>query len=258
MLPREHGAYGQLAFPLLTAFAVSGITGASLLTALAAIAVFLAHEPLLVLLGNRGVRAHHTGRHRAGLWLIATLVLATAAGIIAIDQAAASVRWTFAIPLLPGVALLVAAIRNREKTWAGETSAAVAFASVAVPMCAAAGAQPQVGAAVAVPFALLFIASTLAVRAIILRTRGGGDPVAARHTRNATLVVAGIGALMTMSAANAGAVTWGGFTAVVPGLLFATAIALFPPRATRLRTVGWTLVGLSLLTSAILIVSVRV
>jgi uncharacterized membrane protein YdjX (TVP38/TMEM64 family) len=45
MWPKEHGAYGQLAFPLVTAFAVAGIPPAAALTALAAVAAFVAHEP---------------------------------------------------------------------------------------------------------------------------------------------------------------------------------------------------------------------
>src|SRR5688572_12248058 len=50
MLPREHGAYGQVAFPILTAFLVSDITVAGLLIAAAVVAGFLAHEPAAVLL----------------------------------------------------------------------------------------------------------------------------------------------------------------------------------------------------------------
>ena len=49
MLPREHGAYGQLAFPLVTALVIAGVTLSGVLIAVAAIAGFLAHEPLLVL-----------------------------------------------------------------------------------------------------------------------------------------------------------------------------------------------------------------
>jgi len=49
MFPKEHGAYGQLLFPLATSLLVAGVTGAALLTAVAACAAFLSHEPLLVL-----------------------------------------------------------------------------------------------------------------------------------------------------------------------------------------------------------------
>jgi len=36
-LPREHGAYGQMAFPLVTAFGVAGVSAGGLLMATAVI-----------------------------------------------------------------------------------------------------------------------------------------------------------------------------------------------------------------------------
>ena len=56
LLPKEHGAYGQIAFPLATAFVVAGVSTAGLLLAAAVVAGFLAHEPAAVLLGLRGAR----------------------------------------------------------------------------------------------------------------------------------------------------------------------------------------------------------
>jgi hypothetical protein len=52
MLPKEHGAYGQIAFPILTAFLVSGVSVAGLLIAAAVVAGFLAHEPAAILLSD--------------------------------------------------------------------------------------------------------------------------------------------------------------------------------------------------------------
>jgi Cu/Ag efflux pump CusA len=45
LLPKEHGAYGQIAFPLATAFAVAGVSAAGLFLCITAVAGFLAHEP---------------------------------------------------------------------------------------------------------------------------------------------------------------------------------------------------------------------
>lgn len=55
--PKEHGAYGQAAFPLLAAFGVAGPSPAGVLLAVAVAAGFLAHEPAVILLGRRGPRA---------------------------------------------------------------------------------------------------------------------------------------------------------------------------------------------------------
>jgi peptidoglycan/LPS O-acetylase OafA/YrhL len=54
--PREHGAYFQLALPLLAACARRAPSVAMVLLALAAAAAFVAHEPLRVVLGHRGSR----------------------------------------------------------------------------------------------------------------------------------------------------------------------------------------------------------
>ena len=65
LFPREHGAYGQVAFPLIAAFGVAGPSTSGVLIAVTVIAAFLAHEPALVLLGYRGPRAKRDLRTRA-------------------------------------------------------------------------------------------------------------------------------------------------------------------------------------------------
>ena len=60
LLPREHGAYFQMGLHMATAFAVAGVALPPALFALAVIAGFLAHEPLLVVLElPLQVRHHH-------------------------------------------------------------------------------------------------------------------------------------------------------------------------------------------------------
>lgn len=254
MFPKEHGAYGQLGFPLVTSLIVAGPATASLLVAIAAVAFFLAHEPMLVLLGHRGVRARTVEAHRAGWWLIGTLIAGTATGLLALDATHPALRWTFLVPALPGAWVAYAAIRGCEKTSLGETSAAIAFALVAVPIGAAAD-RVAVGAAIGVAFALLFALATLAVRVIVLRTRGGGNQLAVRQTRAATAAIAGVGVLVALLGASDGVVTWFTIAAIVPGIFFVAALAAFPPPATRLRKVGWSLVAVSALTSVLLIVA---
>jgi hypothetical protein len=52
--PREHGAYFQLALPLIAAHLLRAPTVAMAALTAAACLVFVAHEPLLVVLGHRG------------------------------------------------------------------------------------------------------------------------------------------------------------------------------------------------------------
>jgi hypothetical protein len=255
LLPKEHGAYGQVVFPIVTAFGVAGMSMAGLLCALTVMAGFLAHEPCAVLLGHRGHRARRELRGAAIRWLGYCLIVGVASGswaLVAIDPAA---RWSLVLPVVAALPLMAAIIRGLEKSWHAEVSASLAFAGAAVPISMAAGEPVTAAAAVAIPFAILFVASTLAVRVVIVRVRGGGDPRATAATRRAVLgfAAASTAALVVLTANHVIAASL--LASSAPGLLVATAIALRPPAPTHLRTVGWTLVAASLVTAAIVVVA---
>ena len=57
MAPREHGAYGQLFAPIGAAIFSGHFSLASLAFAVAGMCAFYAHEPWLILIGQRGPRA---------------------------------------------------------------------------------------------------------------------------------------------------------------------------------------------------------
>ena len=255
MLPREHGAYGQLLFPLGAALAIAGVHPSGMLTATAAVAAFVAHEPLVLLLGGRGARARREQRRQAIMWLAISGAVAVAAGFAALATAPPRLRWLFVAPLVPAFMLLALLLTRREKTSIGEIAAAISFASVAIPVCAVAAPSPLHGFAVAFAFASLFIVSTLAVRIVVLGSRAGGDPPAVHRTRiqlATAMIVTGIGmSLIARSETAAGIATLG----LLPGLGVAGAIAFHPPPARRLRTVGWTLLSTTALL-AVAIVSV--
>ena len=251
--PREHGAYGQIAFPLVAAFGVAGISTGSLLLSIAMIAGFMAHEPAAIVLGQRGPRAKRELGAPAWRWLGACFAIGIAAGLTAAALIDPAVRWSLAVPGIPALLLAGVMVADREKSWYGEAIAALAFAGLAVPLTLAAGAPPDVAWAVAIPFALLFITTTLAVRVVILRVRGGGNPAATAATQRATLAIAmgafaGIGYLTT-----AGWLAPAVIVAAAPGLLTASVVAARPPAASRLRSLGWSLVAVSTLTAAIVV-----
>jgi hypothetical protein len=257
LFPKEHGAYGQVLFPLIAAFAVAGPSTAGVLVAAAVAAGFLAHEPALVVLGHRGARAKREIGRAASRWLTCWALAGTLAGIGALVTIEPPARWSLAVPLVPAVLLAAAAVRGAEKSWFGETAAALAFAGGAFPIAMAGGLPLSLAATVAIPFALLFVSSTLAVRVVILRVRGGGDARAVRVTRRAALALASAGTALLVILAAAEFVAVSAIAAASPGLLTAAAIAIRPPSPTRLRTVGWTLVGISLLTTALVVTTIR-
>lgn len=253
MLPREHGAYGQLAFPVATALVVAGVTLPGVLIALAAVAGFLAHEPLLVILGRRGPRARRDHASRAAMWLLTTGTIALAAGGVALGLAPTSTRWSFLLPLLPAAVLAVALVSNREKTAAGEIAAAMAFSGIAIPVCLVAGTALSTALSVAIAFAALFAGSTLGVRVVILKVRGGGDPRQVRAARRLLLSLTVCVSVGLAIAAMSAVLPWTTLLAISPGLLVALALAFRPPPPTRLRTVGWTLVSTSTAAALVLV-----
>ena len=255
MLPREHGAYGQVFFPLLTAFAVAGVTRPSIFTAIAVVALFLANEPLLMLLGHRGRRDQAARAGRAWWSLMACVMVATATGVLAIDATRADLRWTFVLPLVPAIWLFVAIVTGREKTVSAEAAVAMAFAGAAIPLCAGTG-RVTAGIVIAGAYALVFILGTLTVRVIVLRTRAGGNPDAVRRTQLATFAVAALGAFIALAGAADGVVSWLAVAAILPAVAFASALAAYPPPATRLKRVGWSLVAVTAATAVLLVAAV--
>jgi len=255
-LPKEHGAYGQIAFPILTTFLVAGVSTGGLLIATAVIAGFLAHEPAAILLGIRGTRAQREWWFHAVLWLGCTLVVGVAAGAGALFLVDVTTRWFLLVPLAPTLLLAISTARGRDKSWEGEVAASLAFSGAAMPIALAASAAPQTGADVAIPFALLFVASTLAIRVVILKVRGGGNAGATTATRRATLLLAAGATLALGTASLVDVVPISVLVASTPGLVLSALIAANPPAPSHLRTLGWTLVGTSVLTAAIVVASV--
>jgi YwiC-like protein len=257
LLPREHGAYGQLLFPLVTAYAVAGVSAPALLIGASALAGFLAHEPMLVLIGRRGPRAQRDQRAPAIGALAITCTIAALSSIVAFVLAAAAIRWWLLLPLVPGSVLATAIVAGHEKRTTGEVAVALTFACVAVPVCLASGASLRQALSVAIAFASIFVTLTLAVRVVILRVRGGGDVRAERVTRAAVLVMSP--ALLTALAwTTARRLTpWPALAAAAPGLIAALWIVWRPPSPTHLRTVGWTLIAISAAAAVILVVGSR-
>ena len=226
----------------------------AVLIAFALIAGFLAHEPLLVVIGRRGARVKRDQWRRVTAWLGTTTATAAGMGITALSSMPANTRWSLMMPLLPAVVLGGTIVAEREKSVLGEIAVALVFSMVALPVCLAAGAQIRVALAVGIAFALVFAVGTLAVRVIILGRRGGGDPAAVAATSVTVLLVTGTACVGLSAAASQSLLPWATLFAAAPGLVGASGLAMCRPAAIRLRTVGWMLVGASAATALILVV----
>ncbi|MBI2829203.1 MAG: YwiC-like family protein [Acidobacteria bacterium] len=256
-LPKEHGAYGQLALPLATALAVSGVNLPAGLIAVVVVACFFAHEPLLVLLGQRGPLVRRDHSRRAGAWLSTLTVIAAGAGGLALATLPASARWPLLVPLIPAIPVAVAVVAGREKSWPAETGVSLVLSGAAFPIATAGGATVPAAATVAIAFAVLFVLATLAVRVVILKVRAGGDPAAVASMRRAILVVAcGVPIALAVACLER-LLPWTAVAASAPGVVVAVGLATWPPPASRLRALGWALVTTSVVTAGVLVAGLR-
>jgi hypothetical protein len=207
--------------------------------------VFLCHEALLVLLGQRGPRLRERRAPAARRTLAALAPVALTAGLLGLALASRETRWA-ATALAPLALLLVALIAiGREKTTLGELVAASTAAAAAVPVAVASGV-PVPGAAIAwLVWTLAFGAATGGVRWLLSRHKGKPDRAAPALLVVTTVVtLAGAGRLTILLAA-------------VPQLLVAWGLVLARPHARHLKRVGWTLMVASLVTAVALVVALR-
>jgi YwiC-like protein len=253
LLPREHGAYGQLAFPLIAVMGGGAPGPPALALAIAFMAGFILHEPLLVLLGQRGQRARREQEDaaiRTAVWMGATAGLSLA---LAVYQMRPGARWTVLVPIAFALATVPMVVQRRQKTTTGELHVALALGSCALPAGVASGLSAQEATSCWFVLTLGFWAATLAVRATIALQRR--EPSATARTGAVVLAIAAPFAAMWMSSRFAvHPLLW---IATLPLSAMALVFAATPPSARRLRTVGWTLVGASAATTILLIALTR-
>jgi YwiC-like protein len=229
LLPREHGAYFQLVIPLAAAAfsQAPGIAGASLMAASGL--AFLAHEPMLILLGARGQRLRSAEGRRARGWFAALAGSAVVLGAIGLVVAPTATCLVAAPALAAGAALVVAATRRSEHTLGGELVAAVALTGAASVARVASGAAVQPALLQWLGWVIGFSASVIAVHRVI-----------ARHKRPATLVdrLASVGLCAGAALLIATATRYPTSTIAAPLVLLAAGVVTMPPPARRLRAVG--------------------
>jgi hypothetical protein len=253
LFPREHGTYGEILFPLVTALAIGRVTIAGISLAVMAAAGYLAHEGLLVLLGQRGARARQVDEAPARASLGLFLSTAATAGVVGIATADPDTRISLLLPAALSAAVLGVALAGAERTAPAELGVAVALASWGIPVAMAGGAGWTAALVCWAAWCLFFGAATASVRAVIARSTRRSPWLA----RGATLALAS-GALLGFGrAAWVGVVPSAILWAVGVPILFATGVALAPVSARHLRRVGWSFIAASLLTLAGLIASYR-
>lgn len=252
LVPREHGASMELVFPLLCAFALGPPSWAAIAYATAAILAFVAHEPMLVVLGRRGARQRELVG--AAAWRMLALFGggALALGVSALASLSAEARLFALAPVTLGAATLALSLRGvRERALGVELLVVVTFASVALPVAIDCGATAATALAMLATWSVAHALGTLSARGVLYRQKDGGRLLAA--TRVASVLVLVLGALGAWLEPAAMAYTLGPAPFAVAGLVLAAA----PPPPTRMRALGLALVLASTFTLVVLVAGAR-
>ena len=245
MVPREHGAYAELLFPIVTVFLGGAPTTSTWLLAIGAIACFLANEPLLVLVGQRGTRIKREESDRAKRALMMFLLVGLGAGIAGLLLATTAVQVAVGVPLILGAGLIMLAIQGLERSMVGEALAASTLSSIAIPLGFSAGLGFTPTLAVALIWLLTSLLGTAVVRLTVARTKAKTDAELSQVRFKRWLLTL---ACLTVIAVGVGA-PYGArvglwvLAAAVPVAVVVLVVTILQPTARRLRLMGWSLVA---------------
>lgn len=249
--PREHGAYGQLGFPLMTALLIAHPGPAALLLTGAALAAFLAHEPALVAFGRRGARVREQEGARALRVFGLAVALSAALGAAGLWLAPPAARLGAAVAAALG-ALLAGAVRLKvEKTLPGELLAAAAMTSAGFMVALAAGAPWRLATAAWATWLLSFAAAVFPVRTLIVEHRQRAEAAAARIVPAVAVVVAAV------ALGAAGEAPPRILAAGTPLFALSLALAVRPPQIRQLTRAGWALMIAAALTTIWMVLAIR-
>ena len=248
LLPREHGVYVQVVFPLLTALSLGTPSAGGVLLVVAIICVFLLHEPVLVVLGRRGPRLQQAlaqvARRRA--LLLGLLSFASGAAGIWMAGGEAKMASLLALPVAGVLVWLIAS--RREKSWFGECLLAIALAIGSVPVSLACGVGMRAAILAACAWALVFVLATSTVHALLARAK--------RNERTPSMIIVACALSLIVGAAALLDREWWSLS-IAPMALVCLFVVVAQVSPRSLRRVGWSFVFSNILTAAALIACLR-
>ncbi len=247
LLPKEHGAYGQLGLALVTAVALGRPTLAALALVVAFAATFVAHESLLVLVGHRGGRAQREDGPRARRLLAALLALGAANALVGRRRGGRSVVAVLALPAALALALAPIIARRRERSAAGGVLAAPSSS------CSPVRAREQASLVAASPRRWC---GPWASRSSPWSSAACWPSRAAASARLAAVIPRG-GARRAVALAVSGRGPVALAAGLAPLCALALALAAAPPPARRIKAVGWGVVAAGVATLVVLTATLR-
>jgi len=254
LMPREHGAYAQIIFPLLTALVLGDLGPAPLLLVVSIVTVFLAHEPILVVIGGRGGRAQRETTMPARRRLGFLIAIGLPAGALGLWLASPAARLSALVPLVLGTLLVPFTLKRKEKTTVGELLVSFALPATSIPVAMAGGVESHAAFISAAVWAVVFALGTLTVRGIIARAKKNVDPGAMPYIApvlSAATIIAAIWLGVSQRLPTLAAL------AVIPTALATLIFGLSGVHPKNLRRLGWSLVASNVAVLAALILGLR-
>jgi hypothetical protein len=239
--PKEHGAYAILAIPIVSALLEGGPTIVGLCVAIASVAGFLAHEPLLIAIGHRGGRAQQS-TPMAKTRLTVLLAVTVIGGSLALLLGNASVRWSLVACLVVAAISYAVAIAGIHRTLGGQFWGVVGLSLPCVPILLAVGTSISGALMIWGTWLLGFSSTTIAVRSVI-----------AAQKRQPRWIHTTVLCAITLVIGFATAVEIYLPLVTLPMVLLSWYLLFVPPPAKYLKRVGWTLVAATVATAVLLI-----
>lgn len=235
--PREHGAYAILGMPLLTALLIGGLTSVGLLTTVAAIAGFLANEPLLIVSGRRGKRTRFSAPF-ARRALVALLSVAIACGGLALWQGTTGVRVALVACGLLAFAGFGFSATGRQRSLTAQFIGIIGLTMPSAAVLLAGGVDVWLTMGVCSAWILGRIATTTSVRSVVARHKAS---LHRRVPRGNDLILVLVAATF-VAGLTLDLQAW---LTVSPLLLAAAALRVWPPDVRDIRQLGWRLLAVN-------------
>lgn len=248
-LPKEHGAWAQVALAAAAASWTAPAHPGGFWAWIAGLfCAFMAHEPLLILLGQRGAKARKAA---AWGWLALWAAAGCTFGILGWRGAPELARQALLLPAAFGALLLPGILRGEEKSLPGEGLAALALGAAALPLALRGGLAPRKALILATGLMLAFALGTLLVRRFIAVLRKRPEPFSGRVAALLTGAGVGAGCILLLQ----GRLLLGLACLPLPLLGFRLFARPWPPA--RMKRLGWALAFGNLATALLLASALR-
>ncbi len=238
--PREHGAYTILAIPLLPAVLIGGLSTVGILTIVAAVAGFMAHEPLMVAWGRRGQRAQ-SATPAAMRLLLSLLLVAGVSGIAAVWLATDRVRVALVgCTVLAGIGFAIS-VSGRQRNLAAQLVGIVGLTLPSAAVMLSGGVDFSLAVGLCSAWVLGRVATTTAVSGVVARNKSSMQ----RRVPMVNDLILALVAAAFVFGMSSGIREW---TTIVPLLMAALALRFWPPAMKDIRSLGWRLVAVNVVT----------